>query len=552
MHKFITCCVTAILLAFAANNAIIADIMQRTDIAPIEAMDLNQDIQCTRSGPSSIPPWLNLNPPWDPNILIPDLYNRNDQLLSMAIDINGRIYVTYSSPYQGAGALVRYGWGLATSTDQGLTWDNRVYRVGSTNYTLFYPEITITDDGKIYLWGTIHQVAGGTAIVWCPAFMRSSATCYNNPDSLRGVSYFNIPDRIYPECVSWGNGSEFILAQYTVNRTGTNDSMCVIWSGDSLATGTTYLFNIRPPLGNPEKTSVSVDVIGTDTILTHAIECLDATNGDWDVICYLDTINGSGNFYGWSTGNTYDDRYPSVFASQGAAYIAFQSDDGTGNPEIIFTYSQDYGQTWDLALQNISNDGSPDLFPRVHGFSSSVGCAWNHGLNQILFDYSITYGIPGTWTGVPEIVTDNATADTGYHCVSLLYTDMYYHSAWEDSRNFTTDSIDVLTSRRTTPIGVKENQKTRAFVMLDAYPNPFIRATAITCGSTAGLKSSKLAIYNTAGRLVRTLSAPSGRTAACVIWDGRDDEGKDVNAGVYFCRFESGGSVRTEKLIRLK
>ncbi|HEX7320001.1 MAG TPA: T9SS type A sorting domain-containing protein [bacterium] len=550
MQKQIVCLFILFLLGFAANVAVKAEQTSRTDIVPVYPELINESVECIQTGISTVPPWIQLNPPWDPNITIPDVYSRNDQLISMDIDVNGRIYVAYNTPWTGTGAAVRYGWGLATSTDQGITWDNRVYRLSNTNYTVFNPEISITDDGKIWLWGTLHQAAGGTTYQMCTAFMRSRATCYNNPDSLYGFSLFSaLQYRVYPECVTWGNGNQLAVIQYTVDRTGTSDSVMVIFSYDSTAW---YAFTLRPAGTYPGMTSISLDVVGTDTILNHAIEYIDSTNGDYDVVCYLDTLNGSGNFYGWSTANTYDDRYPSIFADQGAVYIAFQSDDGTGNPEIIFTYSQDYGQNWDMALQNISNDGAPDLFPRVNGFSSSVGCAWNHGLNTTFFDYSITYGIPGTWTGVPEIVTDNATADSGYHCVSLLYTDAYYYCAWEDIRNFATDSIDILTSRRTTPIGIKENTKDRKFVMLNACPNPFARTTAITCGNTAGLGSPKLAIYNTAGRLVRTLSVPSGRTAACITWDGRNDEGKEANAGVYFCRFESNGSVRTEKLIRLK
>ncbi len=448
MPKLIVCFLSAAMFMFAANNTAIADRMQRSNVMPIEAINLDQDVQCIYTGQSETPPWLFFNAPWDPNVVIPDVYNRNDQLLSMAIDMNGRIYVTYSTPYQGAGALVRYGWGLATSTDQGLTWDNRVYRVGSTNYSLFYPEITITDNGKIYLWGTIHQVAGGTAIVWCPAFMRSSATCYNNPDSLRGVSYFNIPNRIYPECISWGNGNEFILAQYTVDRAGTNDSMCVIWSGDSLATGTTYLFNIRPPLGNPEKTSVSVDVIGTDTILTHAIECLDATNGDWDVICYLDTINGSGNFYGWATGNTLNDRYPSVFANQGYTYIGYQADVGSGDNDIFFNYSTDYGQNWLGAMLDLTNDAANETYPRLNGIGSTIGFDYLYAGNSIRFNYSLDFGQEGTWLNTPEIVTDNSSASALYHSVALLHTSTYWYAAWEDIRNYSTDSTEIYTSRR--------------------------------------------------------------------------------------------------------
>jgi flagellar hook assembly protein FlgD len=55
------------------------------------------------------------------------------------------------------------------------------------------------------------------------------------------------------------------------------------------------------------------------------------------------------------------------------------------------------------------------------------------------------------------------------------------------------------------------------------------------------------------GRTVRRLplGAEHSETAR-VLWDGRDDRGRAVSAGVYYYRFESGGESRSGKLIRLR
>ena len=60
----------------------------------------------------------------------------------------------------------------------------------------------------------------------------------------------------------------------------------------------------------------------------------------------------------------------------------------------------------------------------------------------------------------------------------------------------------------------------------------------------------RLAIYDVAGWRVVTLvdaQVESGRRAAA--WDGRDETGAPVAAGVYFARLEAGGEVASRKLV---
>ena len=81
---------------------------------------------------------------------------------------------------------------------------------------------------------------------------------------------------------------------------------------------------------------------------------------------------------------------------------------------------------------------------------------------------------------------------------------------------------------------------------LEAYPNPFSRS--ITLRLASGVKrSASVSIFDTGGRLVRTLLASSpGRQACSVIWDGRDDYGRTLPDGVYHARLGSvDGSVQS-------
>ena len=89
--------------------------------------------------------------------------------------------------------------------------------------------------------------------------------------------------------------------------------------------------------------------------------------------------------------------------------------------------------------------------------------------------------------------------------------------------------------------------------VLSAYPNPSSGATTITfAGSVAARAEVK--IFDVAGRCVRNLgeaSAAGGSSTA--VWDGRDDAGRLVEAGVYFLSLTSEDQAENvEKLVVLR
>lgn len=528
-------------LSSAYHLAVVSAPKIAVDRQPIQAMELPELLECINTGMSTTPPWLLYrDPPWNPNVQVPDVFNRSDSMLSMAVGPDGRIYVAYTAIWNASPA--RGGFGLATSTDNGLTWDNRVYYVNNTTYSEFHPEITVTNDGKIWMWGTLN----GGGIINCPCFLRSSATCYNNPDSLRGFNYFNIPYRFYPECVNWGNGDQLFFVQYTVDRTGNNDSVFCLFSYDST---NWWGFTFQPPGGNPGMASIGLDVSGTDTILIHGIEYFDATGNDWDVVWYLDTLNGSGNFYGWSTNNPNNDRYPSVFCTQGYAYIAIQADVGSGNNDILFNYSTDYGATWNGTLINIANDAANETYPRLSGFATTIGCNYIYDANTVRFNFSVWNGQEGTWQPSPEVVTDNASAHNAYHSCALLWTPAYFHSIWEDTRNFGTDGLEIYTSRRDAPIGIRESDFTK-FNKLKLSPNPFKDKVSISLNPELYGKTMMLKIYDIQGKLIKAQNVIANTYS--VTWNATNDYGRKVPAGIYVLRIEVDNKIYTQKAVLLQ
>lgn len=92
------------------------------------------------------------------------------------------------------------------------------------------------------------------------------------------------------------------------------------------------------------------------------------------------------------------------------------------------------------------------------------------------------------------------------------------------------------------------------FTLEQNYPNPFslARPAAATQIRFALPQPARVSvhIYNALGQLVRALF-DGAKTAGVhqLLWDGRNDRGQRVSAGLYWLRLESDGFVATKKMV---
>ncbi|MDI6739037.1 MAG: right-handed parallel beta-helix repeat-containing protein [Candidatus Edwardsbacteria bacterium] len=83
-------------------------------------------------------------------------------------------------------------------------------------------------------------------------------------------------------------------------------------------------------------------------------------------------------------------------------------------------------------------------------------------------------------------------------------------------------------------------------------PNPFHQSTTINYQLPAAGKAS-LKVYNIAGQMVKTLvNQPQPPGVHQVKWDGKDDRGRAVSAGVYYYRLVIGDRQQTRALLYIK
>ncbi len=85
------------------------------------------------------------------------------------------------------------------------------------------------------------------------------------------------------------------------------------------------------------------------------------------------------------------------------------------------------------------------------------------------------------------------------------------------------------------------------------YPNPFNPTTTINFATTNSSVSTQIEVYNLKGQKVKTLVdkiLPAGYHS--VVWNGRDDYGKQVASGVYLYQMKAGHYQKTNKMILLQ
>jgi len=105
----------------------------------------------------------------------------------------------------------------------------------------------------------------------------------------------------------------------------------------------------------------------------------------------------------------------------------------------------------------------------------------------------------------------------------------------------------------------KEEEQRVNLILFQNYPNPFNASTAITFRVNSKHFRvntpihTTLTIYNILGEKVRTLvneeEFPGEYT---VVWDGKDESGKEVSSGVYLYRLKAGDFSQSKKLVIVK
>jgi hypothetical protein len=101
-------------------------------------------------------------------------------------------------------------------------------------------------------------------------------------------------------------------------------------------------------------------------------------------------------------------------------------------------------------------------------------------------------------------------------------------------------------------LSIAGNISVNSYDLVGAYPNPFNPSTNIVF-QLPDRANIRMEIYDVKGSKVKTMMndiKEKGRYE--VVWDGKDEYGKVVSAGIYYCRMKAGSFLKTISLQLLK
>jgi hypothetical protein len=110
----------------------------------------------------------------------------------------------------------------------------------------------------------------------------------------------------------------------------------------------------------------------------------------------------------------------------------------------------------------------------------------------------------------------------------------------------------TFTVHPTGPASVAEPARPGTFELCQNTPNPFNPRTTVRF-SIAQRSPVHLAIYSSAGQLVRTLIAADAEAGTHqVVWNGVDAAGREVSSGVYLYRLTSTEGTLARRMLLVR
>jgi len=254
----------------------------------------------------------------------------------------------------------------------------------------------------------------------------------------------------------------------------------------------------------------------------------------------------------------------------GLLYTELSNDDGTSNENF------NVGTANTSAVKFVTQPNATLHYAKV--YINSIG---NSAMIIRIFDNNGTGGLPGTqllqftapisslsqgWNNLPlptaNIVTDADgifyIAIYEYGSASVLGLDTNSNgNSWKKigtAGAWTAIAEGNVMIRALVNWGSANEEYTEVMPVsnLTGYPNPFRSSTDLNFTvEKAGNVSLK--IYNLKGQFVRNLMNTNlSKGSHKFTWDGKDDYGKNVGIGMYFCKVEADGKKISQKIIRIK
>lgn len=114
------------------------------------------------------------------------------------------------------------------------------------------------------------------------------------------------------------------------------------------------------------------------------------------------------------------------------------------------------------------------------------------------------------------------------------------------------EPLKIIRNELITSVKQEHSEKPEDFTLAQNYPNPFNAMTTIGYQIKENTRV-ELSIYNTLGQRIANL-VDEWKTAGKhqVLWNGRNERGEDVSAGIYLYQFRAADFIKTKKMLLLR
>jgi hypothetical protein len=482
--------------------------------------------------------------------------------ISIDQDTAGNLYAVRCSTYNG----VENAWiKIYKSTDGGANWFSIANWLSGTENSYSYPVILTGSAGnKLYVF-YLYSANNGDLKV---NRRTPSGIADGQFNVLPYGAGFSDTITYFSACTDYGQGN-YLMVAYQKEETG--DATPDIYTIVSTDSGASWDYPVKvsedgahPDIAYGQDGYVYLVYESTLGWADHEIMFYRSRNycasGSWE---YLDTL----------TNDTFDDTYPKVAAlhktpaNSPCVWVTYNHDyAGTGYMDLRYAYSTNGGVDWSknrvLASSSDTNEMACDLWVKRSTVNNIVSTCYLKYKWYVMNPYSRIFytwassSNPENWSTPTQISGHRAgdLSDSRKICQGsftgaercILYVgnglqDLYFDNiAWTDVGD-----------------EEQEEESPATFSLSPNYPNPFNPVTTIGFKVKGGRSKvpvpTTLKVYNVLGQLVRTLvNEPKERGTYEVIWDGKDDEGKEVASGIYLYQLKAGEFAECKKMVLLK
>ncbi|MBW6515296.1 MAG: carboxypeptidase regulatory-like domain-containing protein [Candidatus Cloacimonetes bacterium] len=287
---------------------------------------------------------------------------------------------------------------------------------------------------------------------------------------------------------------------------------------------------VCPP--NAELVYWTVGYLGSTYADHYYVKVSTDGGSNWTVLQDLSAMTGGWNYY-----NTPMSVSLASYAGQ-EIMLAWQAVDGPTNDGLWYIWYVDDISVGDMTFR------ATDLISESKGTSQTTRTSSiqrDIEPNRAFTGYKVMRNDVVLVEGLQELTYTDLNVPTGTYVYGVI-------------AQYTSGEAEAVETEEISFVGTDDDNILVPLVteLRGNYPNPFNPDTNISF-SLKEFSHVTIEIYNVKGQRVRTLV--NGDMEAgyhTVVWNGRNDQGREAGSGIFFYRMKSGSYNSTKKMILMK